>query len=215
MSAQPLAIVSDYVYSLDMLIAGYERDFDDSLRYWRSRFLVIPSDHPPMSSQISSSEPLADEEYRLLGADRLAELFGKARWFPATQRADAYPAPRFLPTSLDPPASVLDDALMASLADIISSGPLGKSSSSDRDLEDMSLLGIAKAMRQEGGLPFKQHQWHREAFNDCFTGYEFVSWLVREFRDVPTREQGVEWGLKLQAAGLLDHVKGEHRFMDG
>ena len=38
---------------------------------------------------------------------------------------------------------------------------------------------------------------------------------MREFRDVSTREQGTEWGAKLQEQGLFDHCRGAHGFLDG
>lgn len=104
---------------------------------------------------------------------------------------------------------------MAQLDDIHAAGPLRKKMKSERDIADMTLAQIAKAMREEGGVPIKEHRWHRQRYVESFIGSEFVSWMVREFRDVSSREQGTEWGIKLQDRGLFEHCTGRHSFLDG
>ncbi|KAG6334522.1 hypothetical protein ID866_4575 [Astraeus odoratus] len=86
---------------------------------------------------------------------------------------------------------------------------------SEKEIADMALAAIAKAMRDEDGVPIKLHKWHRTSYPDSFTGFDFVSWLVREFRDVSSREQGTEWGMKLLEQGLFTHCTGRHGFLDG
>jgi len=78
----------------------------------------------------------------------------------------------------------------------------------------MSLGAIAKTMREEEGVPIKNYQWHRSQYQDAFIGYYLVSWMVREFRDISTRAQAAEWGVKLQDEGLFEHVRGYHTFLD-
>ncbi|KAI6036401.1 hypothetical protein BKA83DRAFT_4162318 [Pisolithus microcarpus] len=187
---------------LDMLVAGYERQFNESLRYWRTRFVIIPSADPP-------------QRIRLMGIDKLAEMFTKARWQFPDERGQQMTPVRFLPTTLGPVHSVLDESLMAQLDEIHAAGPLKKKMKSEREIADMSPIAIAKAMREEDGVPIKLHKWHRMNFPDSFTGFDFVSWLVREFRDVSSREQGVEWGTKLLDQGLFVHCTGRHGFLDG
>jgi hypothetical protein len=70
-------------------------------------------------------------------------------------------------------------------------------------------------MREEDGVRIRHYQWHLSQYPDAFTGYDFVSWLVREFRDVSSRAQGAEWGVKLQEQGLFEHCRGQHGFLDG
>lgn len=201
--------------SLDMLVAGYERQFNESLRYWRTRFVVIPTAEPPQANISSSGEKLNDEETRLLGMDKLAEIFSKLRWQPPEERGITLPPVRFLPTTLGPSSCVLDNSILSQLDEIHAAGPLRKKMKSERDIADMSLGAIAKAMREEDGVPIKYYEWHRSQYPDSFTGYDFVSWLVREFRDVSSRAQGAEWGVKFQAQGLFDHCKKTHGFLDG
>ncbi|KAF8136665.1 hypothetical protein EV363DRAFT_1545071 [Boletus edulis] len=200
---------------LDMLVAGYEHQFNESLRYWRTRFVIIPSAEAPEVTSGPSGEKMNEEEIRLMGIDKLAEIFTKARWQPPDERGQQLPPVRFLPTTLSPAYSVLDDSLMSQLDEIHAAGPLKKKMKSEREIADMSLPAIAKAMRDDDGVPIKLHRWHRKKYLDSFTGFDFVSWLVREFRDVSSREQGTEWGAKLLDQGLFIHCTGRHGFLDG
>ncbi|KAH7889491.1 hypothetical protein F5I97DRAFT_1800751 [Phlebopus sp. FC_14] len=201
---------------LDMLVAGYEHQFNESLRYWRTRFVVIPTAELPQMNPGPSGEKLNEEEIRIMGIDKLSEIFTKARWQPPDERAQQQLAPvRFLPTTLGPAYSVLDDSLMAQLDEIHAAGPLKKKMKSEKEIAEMPLAAIAKAMREEDGVPIKLHRWHRSKYPDSFTGFDFVSWLVREFRDVSSREQGTEWGTKLLEQGLFIHCRGRHGFLDG
>ncbi|KDR67969.1 hypothetical protein GALMADRAFT_79088 [Galerina marginata CBS 339.88] len=199
---------------LDMLVAGYEHHFNESLRYWRTRFVVIPTAEKPHVTIGPSGEKLNDEEARILGIEKLAEQFTKLRWQPPEEKLTHLPV-RFLPTTLDPAMSVLDDALMDQLDQIHAQGPLRKKMKSEREIGEMSPSTIAKAMREEDGVPIKFYQWHHSQYPDSFIGYDFVSWLVREFRDVSTRAQATEWGVKLQEQGLFEHCRGYHNFLDG
>lgn len=199
---------------LDMLVAGYENQFNESLRYWRTRFVVIPTDEPPMANVGPMGEKLNEEEIRLLGIDKLAEMFSKVRWLPPDEKGKHIPV-RFLPTDLGPTQCILDETLVSQLDEIHATGPLRKKVQGARDITDMSLQAIARAMREEEGLPMKDRRWHGRFYANSFTGAELVAWLVREFRDVPTREQAAEWGAKLQDQGLFDHCRGAHGFLDG
>ena len=205
---------------LDMLIAGYETQLHDSLRYWRTRFIVIPSADSPLTNIGPSGEKLDDEEIRLVGMDKLAELFSRVRWQPpdgslgtGTQTQNAV---RFLPTDLDPAACIFDEALMSRLDEIHAVGPSRKNTRSEKEISQMSLGAIAKAMREDPvSLPIKDCRWHGKVYADVFTGADFVNWLVKEFRDVPSKELAVEVGGKLQAQGLFDHARKTHNFLDG
>ena len=204
---------------LDMLVAGYEQQFNESLRYWRTRFVVIPTLEPPIYSSSMSgggSDRLDDEEIRILGIEKLMDMFSRVRWqSPEERAAGPVPSVRLLVTDVGPAAMILDDNLMASLDEIHAAGPLRKKVKSERDIADMSLAAIAKAMREEDGVPIKEHRWQRQKHPDSFLGFEFVNWLIREFRDVSTRDQATEWGVKLQEQGLFEHSSGRHGFFDG
>ena len=201
-----------------MLIAGYEYQFNESLRYWRTRFVVIPTAEPPLTNIGPTGEKLNDEEIRLVGMDKLAELFSRVRWQSPEEKGNnslSSTLVRFLPTDLGPSACLLDDMLVSRLEEIHSLGPLKKKIKSERDIGEMTLSAVAKAMREDDGVPIKDYKWHGKKYSDAFTGSDFVSWLVREFRDVSSREQAAEVGVRLQAQGLFDHSRGTHGFLDG
>ncbi|KAI0053949.1 hypothetical protein FA95DRAFT_1600463 [Auriscalpium vulgare] len=200
---------------LDMLVAGYEHQFNESLRYWRTRFIVIPSAETPQHGSMVSDK-LNEEEIQILGIEKLTEMFARLRWVPPDERGAGPPQPvRLLVTDVGPSAMMLDDHLMARLDEIHAAGPLRKKVANDRYIADMSLAAIAKAMREADGVPIKEHRWHLQKYPDSFLGYEFVNWLCREFQDVSTRDQATEWGVKLQEQGLFEHCRGRHGFFDG
>lgn len=199
-----------------MLVAGYEHNFNESLRYWRTRYIIIPSTEAPSPMPSASGENLNDEEIRILGIEKLAEQFTKLRWQPAEDKATQPAAPiRLLHTTLGPAVSVRDAELMDQLDQIHAAGPLRKKAKSERDIAEMSLTAIAKAMREEDGVPIKTYHWHHSHYPNSFIGYDLVSWIVREFRDVSSRTQAAEWGVKLQEQGLFEHCRGYHSFLDG
>ena len=205
---------------LDMLIAGYENQLHESLRYWRTRFIVIPSTDSPPTNTGPNGEKLDDEEIRLLGMDKLAELFSRVRWQAPDGSpgigSQTQPIVRFLPTDLGPAPCVLDEALMNRLDEIHALGPLKKNMKSEKEISQMSLGAIAKAMREDPvSLPIKDYRWHGRVHVDAFSGSDFVNWLVKEFRDVSSKDQAVEVGARLQAQGLFDHARRTHGFLDG
>jgi hypothetical protein len=70
-------------------------------------------------------------------------------------------------------------------------------------------------MREEDGVPIKDWRWHNKTYPNAFTGTDFISWLVREFKDISTREQALEAGLKYEDKHLFEHCRRQHRLMDG
>jgi hypothetical protein len=58
-----------------MLVAGYERDFNEFLRYWHTRFVVVPTKEPPALNAKPGGERLDDEQIRLFGMEKPAEHF--------------------------------------------------------------------------------------------------------------------------------------------
>ncbi|KAK0563054.1 vacuolar membrane-associated protein iml1 [Tilletia horrida] len=222
----PDSAAYDWNY-LDSIISGVEEPrFTESLRYWRTRFVVVPSEDPPKEGKSANGLPLSDEEVRLMGMDKLADLFMKARFrFQAQHpgergRANKGWDLRFLPTSLDPAASVHDENFMRALEQFVQE----RAKERERDtgvpakgkrIVDLDLAEIVKEMWKEDGLKIHDRLWHRIWYSDAFTGAEFVTWLCRKFDDVKSREEGVEWGTKLQQLGLFEHAGKARAFIDG
>ncbi|KAG8869350.1 vacuolar membrane-associated protein iml1 [Serendipita sp. 405] len=50
---------------IDMLVFGYEQQFAENMRYWRTRFIVIPTEEKPQQrGGPKGGKPLSDEELR-------------------------------------------------------------------------------------------------------------------------------------------------------
>ena len=205
---------------LDSLVAGYEERFTESLRFWRARFVLVPAETPPPPVTAVSGEPLSDEEVRLLGADKLAELFARAEARRPGERPERAGVVRFLPTTLDPSSSMHDPQFMAALTQL--SDELGRRGAHReprrvhrealaRPLE--TLAAELAAARAE--LKVNDRLWHRVLYPDTFTGTDLVNWLCRAYDDVRTREDAVALGTRLQRDGFIEHVLHAHGFLDG
>jgi hypothetical protein len=155
---------------MDMLIAGYERSLSDSMKYWRTRFIVLPSAEP--TECISpTGETLNTEETRLLGIDKLAEIFGKYRWNDPNTKDRTLAAPRFLPTYLDPAACVMDESLISQLDTVHELGPLKKKPRSEKTIANLNLHSICKLMREAEPILIRDNRWHNSIIQSSFTGY--------------------------------------------
>ncbi|KAG6851651.1 hypothetical protein C0991_007312 [Blastosporella zonata] len=101
-----------------------------------------------LQPQVQTTSRLDEEETRILGIEKLTEQFTKLRWQPAEERSTHTPPPvRVLPTTLGPALSVRYVALVEQLDQIHAAGPLRKKMKSEREIVDMPLAAIAKAMR--------------------------------------------------------------------
>ncbi|RKO93162.1 hypothetical protein BDK51DRAFT_18831, partial [Blyttiomyces helicus] len=75
---------------LDHLISGYQDEMTDALRFWRTRFLLVPMETIPQSNSLMnpSNENLDEEELRLAGFNKFIEQFEKARWVQPHEEED-------------------------------------------------------------------------------------------------------------------------------
>ncbi|PWN18847.1 hypothetical protein BCV69DRAFT_284821 [Microstroma glucosiphilum] len=222
----------DWTY-LDSLVAGHaeEDKFSDDLRYWRTRFVIVPAEGPLPPMNAATGEPLDEEETRLAGMDRLADQFARNRWkgrgagSDSTGRARVAALLRFIPTSLDPSASMWDDKFMKQMeAAIVEDEEVeqavqaqkASSRAVKKHIKDVALDSIAVNMANEKhGLKIEDRLWNRKLYTATFTGTDFTTWLSCEYADVRNRDEAVEWGDKLMKAGLFKHVHAAHGFLDG
>lgn len=205
---------------LDSLVAGYEDTLTESLHYWRARFVVVPSEHAPSQIMASAGEYLSDEEVRLAGMDRLADMFARAEFRPRSEPRHLSAPLRFLPTTLDPASSLCDDAFVQAIVDM--HADMSRSSTHEaprapaRNAASLSLAELADEMRAaRTELKIYTRRWHNVRYADTFTGADLVTWLCRTYKDVCTREDAVHLASRLQEAGLIVHVLNVHGFMDG
>lgn len=69
-------------------------------------------------------------------------------------------------------------------------------------------------------LAVSDKTFHLKGYKQCFTGSDFVDWLVEAgytgstVDEATQRDIGVEIGVALQNDGHIDHVTQEHKFKD-
>ncbi|KAI8588635.1 hypothetical protein BDZ88DRAFT_498667 [Geranomyces variabilis] len=67
---------------LDHLISGYQEELTENLRFWRTRFLLIPLENVSHTNPFLNpqNEDLDEEEARVVGFEKFIEVFERARW---------------------------------------------------------------------------------------------------------------------------------------
>jgi Domain found in Dishevelled, Egl-10, and Pleckstrin (DEP) len=76
----------------------------------------------------------------------------------------------------------------------------------------IDMNALAFRMQRSGGVDIKDRRYRLRIYPECFVASEAVTWLERALR--ASREQAVNIGLALQAAGLIYHVAKEKSFAD-
>jgi hypothetical protein len=144
---------------LDRLLAGEELTLNDQVRYWRTRYLLIPSGRDPLTAQgvVPKGEQFNPAEILFTGAYKVLEILQRYQW---RQRDTDEPVHlRLLPTTFDPSACVLDDGLMSELERLtVNEEVLRKTGLT---LEGMTLQALADMMcKEKNGLIIRERWWH-------------------------------------------------------
>lgn len=218
---------------LDHLVAGYQEELTDNLRFWRARFIVIPRETLPNNAHVlgvSSHDNLDEEEKRLALFDMWLQNLKKAKWLTPHEREEMQKRRKkelgyidfgLKITTMDPSAYILSEAVKSEQntpsqqhSSLLSSiGSLGQPLTRDSKSKD-----IAAAMRDpKMGVKICDRRWHFKVFRDSFVGNEMVDWLISQFDDISTREEAVAFGNALmeRKPPLFASSSGRHGFMDG
>ncbi|KAI8979791.1 hypothetical protein BDF20DRAFT_913299 [Mycotypha africana] len=219
---------------LDHLVAGYQEELTDNLRFWRARFIVIPRKTLPTNITYAAAlhENLNEEEKRIALFELWIQNIRRAKWLNPEEREELQKKHKkeigfsdlgIRLTTMDPSAYVASDTLRAALqpvmteskshSNLLSSIISGQSLSKESKSKD-----IALAMQDSKiGLRITDRRWHFRLFNDVFTGTEFVDWLISHFEEVTTREQAVQCGntLMQRKPPLFYSATKRHNFLDG
>ncbi|KAI9272814.1 hypothetical protein BDA99DRAFT_556413 [Phascolomyces articulosus] len=229
---------------LDHLVAGYQEELTDNLRFWRARFIVIPretlpSNAAPVGGMTSSQDHLDDEEKRLALFDTWLQNLRKAKWLTPQEREEmqkrrkrdlGYTDFGLRITTMDPSAYVTSEALKSVQSSASPSfGQHGSSGGTSSLLS--SIVGqplglsreskskdIAMAMRDpKAGVKMFDRRWHFKVYRHSFVGSEMVDWVVGQFDDISTREEAVSLGNALMERNppLFVSSTNRHAFLDG
>lgn len=213
---------------IDSFILGHARpqakDFVETLRPWRARFVLIPVD-PPSNTR----RPLRhinednEEEIRLEGIRKLSQVWQKFRYVRSEERPfhkhsrnrkDTNPLDILYQTRN---SSAIVAAELESIAEGDATGrPVQLLPESDLyQRSNLNISSLAETIQSEKGVRMLDRRWHLRLHYNCFIGFELTTWLLQNFRDVDTRDEAIELGNELMKSGMFQHVEQRHNFRDG
>ncbi|KAI0478616.1 hypothetical protein GGR56DRAFT_689536 [Xylariaceae sp. FL0804] len=229
---------------IDSYLAGYTDELTENLRFWRTRFVLIP-----MSSRTSEVPKGQDdeEEVRLEGIKRLLQTWQRQRYLPPSERQfQSAGAKKKDHNPLDIVYKTEDASVV--IAAELETLPLfegmenthRKGLVSDRERfskSNFNVAALAEAIQQPieaGGIRMQSRRWHFRLHYHCFIGSDMTTWLLDNFDGLDSREEAVELGNSLMVyeddklkdkdalkdsksrdRGIFVHVEKRHNFRDG
>lgn len=220
--------------NFDRTIAGMQDGHPADLRVWRARFVLIPVDPPKHThSTRLRGRGLSDEERRLDAIQRLTQAWQRARHSSPEDRqhqaslhwrdADSARAKDANPLAIDyqtsDPSAVVH-AYGAALAEPLQAGDQLAHLFNEADTyhsSEFDVLKIAQHLQEPPpkGVLMKDRRWYTKMHLNCFRGDEMTNWVLRNFKDMETRDEAVQLGDVLMKRGLFSHVQQKHDFRDG
>lgn len=204
---------------VDQIICGLEKRFTDSVRFWRARFLIIPSDVKDKRGTLPKSvdsEEFSEEEIRLAGINKFCELLQKATYLtPGEVKESKRSASPITVTfaTLDPVEHIQHEQKHFHMND---HEPNRASDTSQRILiaKNLSSYDLSEEMQSVRGITIKDRLWHWRWYESSWIGTEFVTWLL-EKTDLQTREEAIQFAREHMKKGFFEHVGKSHGFLDG
>lgn len=202
----------------DQLLAGYEDAVTDiSKDFHRMKFVVVPTDIPVNAYNINN-ENLSEEEIRLEGLQKLIANIEKGRYAP-TEEPAARNKDEISPEIFFYTGNLYDflneEARFFDVKGTRPTNSLMISSDGLRFNRNIKLQSLAQQLQSEGGITLVDRTWHFKVHPHCFLGSELVTWVLKNFEDVDSRESATEYGQQLMDSGLFRHVNSSHGFLDG
>ncbi|KAK4199689.1 putative vacuolar membrane-associated protein IML1 [Triangularia verruculosa] len=226
---------------IDAFVAGHNDELTEHLRFWRARFVLIPITGRHASLPRAQSGD-SDEEIRIEGIRKLAQLWQKYRYIPPNERRFQGPGarkkrevnPLNIVYKTEDPSVVIAAELetLPLLEGLDRKGQLVRSRE-QFSKKSYSLAALAEAIQQpveNGGVRMQNRRWHLRLHYNCFIGSDMTSWLLDNFEDLEDREDAEALGNRLmvsddkekdkeggkkESGGLFVHVEKRHSFRDG
>ncbi|KAI1209527.1 vacuolar membrane-associated protein IML1 [Annulohypoxylon truncatum] len=208
---------------IDSYLAGHTDEMTENLRFWRARFVLIPM-YPRTSSAPAPRNEDDEEEVRLEGIKRLAQLWQRYRFLsPSERQFQSVGARKRDPNPLDITYKTEDPSVV--IAAEMETLPLfenvevthRKGLVSDRERfskTNFNVAALAEAIQQPvelGGIRMQTRRWHFRIHYHCFIGSDMTTWLLDNFEDLDSREEAVELGNSLM---VLEEDKSRERDKD-
>ncbi|EFR00178.1 vacuolar membrane-associated protein IML1 [Nannizzia gypsea CBS 118893] len=213
----------------DSFLAGHRDHLVDSLRQlknWRTRFVLIPvhlSTHSRRNNPSLNEDN--EEERHLMGIYQLTQVWQRYKYTPPEEKKfqstglkkkDQNPL-NILYQTCDPSVVVATELDRLLLEDPGLDNPPAQLLPDSELLQksSISVSSVAQAMQSEKGVRMMDRRWHWRLHDNCFVGMEFTTWLIKNFSDIDTRDEAVQFGNELMKHGLFHHVQRRHNFRDG
>lgn len=202
---------------MDQLIAGYEDAVPDISKHFRQmKFVVIPGPLPANAYHINN-EKLSEEEIRLEGLRKLIALIERGKYkvnedAVSRKKEEIFHEINFYTGNLH---DFLNE--QAEFFDASGTKPSNSLMITDglRFNMNIKLSQLAQELQSDGGLKLVDRTWHFKVHPHCFLGSDLVSWLVKLFDDIESREIATDYGQSLMDNKLFCHVENRHGFLDG
>lgn len=199
----------------DCLIAGYNEDLRESLRYWRSRLAFIPMAEPPKNSLLLNPKnlPLLGEELRIAGFYRLLLFLQSYSLMPSA-------VPYEKDKQLLAKNTMAVQVRRTTLSEIVfeNSLLLQQSMRQTRHIRRATATkGELRALLADPiyGPPLQDIWWNHRIYKRLIIGRDFCDWIMKTVDDVPDRNAAVEFGNFLIAQELVEHYVRRKSFLDG
>ncbi|KAI1098310.1 vacuolar membrane-associated protein IML1 [Jackrogersella minutella] len=194
---------------IDSYLAGHTDEMTENLRFWRARFVLIPM-YPRTTSPPAAQNEDDEEEVRLEGIKRLAQLWQRHRFLsPSERQFQSVGARKRDPNPLDIIYKTEDPSVV--IAGEMETLPLfenveathRKGLVSDKERfskSNFNVTALAEAIQQPaelGGIRMQTRRWHFRIHYHCFIGSDMTTWLLDNFEDLESREEAVELGNSL------------------
>ncbi|OTA95285.1 hypothetical protein M434DRAFT_393864 [Hypoxylon sp. CO27-5] len=194
---------------IDSYLAGHTDEMTENLRFWRARFVLIPM-YPRTSSAPAPKNEDDEEEVRLEGIKRLAQLWQRYRFLsPSERQFQSAGAKKRDPNPLDiiykteDPSVVItaEMEILPLFENVETTHRKGLVSDKERfSKTNFNIAALAEAIQQPvelGGVRMQTRRWHFRIHYHCFIGSDMTTWLLDNFEDLESREEAVELGNSL------------------
>ncbi|ODQ66670.1 hypothetical protein NADFUDRAFT_50580 [Nadsonia fulvescens var. elongata DSM 6958] len=204
----------------DQLLAGYEDAMMEDKKVFRIRLAMIPCEIE-VRNLTASNKVLTNEELRLEGIKILTSMFHKGRYMSKEEKKRFkerkkvfFPYIQFYTGGLAKSMLQLHENSLER-SDVRDQQDTITFNTNERLTRSTKLAKLSQEMQGPKGIRLIDRIWHWNFHQHCFIGQEFADWLIRNFSDIDTTEEAVEYGNELMKKGLFDHVEKRHKFLDG
>ena len=199
---------------IDSFVAGHHDEMTDHLRFWRARFVLIPMTGRHSSFPKTQSGD-NEEEVRIEGIRKLAQMWQKHRYVPPNERRylslgarrRKYMNPLDIVYKTDDPSVVIAAELetlplLEGQEGVNRKGQLVRSREQFQK-KNFNLMALAESIQQpveNGGVRMQNRRWHLRLHYNCFIGSDMTSWLLENFEDLESREEAEALGNRLMVS---------------